>query len=86
MLPLLTLLLLLLMLLMLLMLHPLLLRLILALAQKKAITAVRLATAPIECNTKHGIPYTQGTTVQTVWILQGLKAGLVGQLNVTPAS
>ncbi len=29
------------------------------LAQKKAIAAVRLAAAPIECNTKHGIAYTK---------------------------
>jgi hypothetical protein len=29
------------------------------LAQKKAIAAVRLAAAPIECNTKHGVAYTQ---------------------------
>jgi hypothetical protein len=29
------------------------------LAQKKAIAAVRLAAAPIECNTKHGIVYTK---------------------------
>jgi hypothetical protein len=28
------------------------------LAQKKAIAAVRLAAAPIECNTKHGVTYT----------------------------
>ena len=27
------------------------------LAQKKAIAAVRLAAAPIECNTKHGVAY-----------------------------
>jgi hypothetical protein len=27
-------------------------------AQKKAIAAVRLAAAPIECNTKHGVAYT----------------------------
>jgi hypothetical protein len=31
------------------------------LALKKAIAAVRLAAAPIQCNTKHGIPYTQRT-------------------------
>ncbi len=31
------------------------------LAQKKAIAAVRLAAAPIECNTMHGVPYTQRT-------------------------
>jgi hypothetical protein len=31
------------------------------LASKKAIAAVRLAAAPIQCNTKHGIPYTQRT-------------------------
>ncbi len=29
------------------------------LAQKKAIAAVRLAAAPIECNTKHSVAYTQ---------------------------
>jgi hypothetical protein len=29
------------------------------LAQKKAIAAVRLAAAPIEYNTKHGIAYTK---------------------------
>jgi hypothetical protein len=29
------------------------------LAQKKAIAAVRLAAAPIECNTKHGVAYTK---------------------------
>jgi hypothetical protein len=29
------------------------------LAQKKAIAAVRLAAAPIECNTKHSVTYTQ---------------------------
>ena len=29
------------------------------LAQKKAIAAVRLAAAPIECNTKHSLAYTQ---------------------------
>jgi hypothetical protein len=28
------------------------------LAQKKAIAAVRLAAAPTECNTKHGVTYT----------------------------
>ncbi len=28
------------------------------LAQKKAIAAVRVAAAPIECNTKHGVAYT----------------------------
>jgi hypothetical protein len=28
------------------------------LAQKKAIAAVRLAAAPIECSTKHGVAYT----------------------------
>jgi hypothetical protein len=28
------------------------------LAQKKATAAVRLAAAPIECNTKHGVAYT----------------------------
>jgi hypothetical protein len=28
------------------------------LAQQKAIAAVRLAAAPIECNTKHGVAYT----------------------------
>jgi hypothetical protein len=31
------------------------------LALKRAIAAVRLAAAPIQCNTKHGIPYTQRT-------------------------
>jgi hypothetical protein len=29
------------------------------LAQKEAIAAVRLAAAPIECNTKHSVAYTQ---------------------------
>jgi hypothetical protein len=29
------------------------------LAQKKAIAAVRLSAAPIECNTKHGVAYTK---------------------------
>jgi hypothetical protein len=29
------------------------------LAQKKAIAAVRLAAAPIECNTKHSVAYTR---------------------------
>jgi hypothetical protein len=31
------------------------------LAYKKAIAAVRLAAAPIRCNTKHGIPYSKRT-------------------------
>jgi hypothetical protein len=37
------------------------------LAQKKAIAAVRLAAAPIECNTKHNVAYTQRMQVPTVW-------------------